>query len=165
MLRRIAPGAIGRADPRHRGDIGKAPDIDFGDIGEAVAIGVVVEAGVQNARALIEGPHDPKRKSTPGPMRAVVSTANRTWFDSEPASFLGTSGYQRGEVVDAAAVERLRVTPVRTSSLRIGDGSPPAMTSVRQCLSPTEISPQPLCSGVMSCDQRPRSPAMPFNRQ
>ena len=52
MLGGMSERVIGRADPRHRGDVGKASDGGVGDIGEAVAIGIGFEGAVQDAGAL-----------------------------------------------------------------------------------------------------------------
>jgi hypothetical protein len=43
---------IGRPDAGHGGDIGEFADAGVGDIGEAVAIGVIIEAGIDDARPL-----------------------------------------------------------------------------------------------------------------
>lgn len=46
---------------------------------------------------LAEGPHNPWRPTRHGPMREVILTANKEWFDADPAAVLdeGVDKYQR----------------------------------------------------------------------
>ena len=40
-------------------------------------------------RRLAEGPHNPWRPTRHGPMREVILTANKEWFDADPAAIFG----------------------------------------------------------------------------
>lgn len=56
-------------------------------------------------RRVAEGPHDPWRSTKHGPLREVILTANKEWFDGDLSEFLGEGENQR-----VADFERLAVT-------------------------------------------------------
>ncbi len=49
-------------------------------------------------RRVFEGPKDPYRASRHGPMREVILTANKEWFDDDISVFLGEAGQNPREV-------------------------------------------------------------------
>ena len=55
-------------------------------------------------RRLAEGPHDPWRPTRHGPMRELILTANKEWFDDDLSGFLGEGGNQRVEEFERLAV-------------------------------------------------------------
>jgi hypothetical protein len=59
------------------------------------------------ARRLAEGPRDPWRATRHGPLREVILTANRKWFEDDLTEFLGESGPTREDQFQALAVEWL----------------------------------------------------------
>ena len=56
-----------------------------------------------NKRRIVEGPKQPWRATRHGPMREVILTANKDWFDADMSSFLGESGNQREEEFEKLA--------------------------------------------------------------
>ena len=59
-------------------------------------------------RRLAEGPRDPWRATRHGPMREVILTVNRKWFDDDLTEFLGEEGPTRAEQFEKLAVAWLR---------------------------------------------------------
>ncbi|WP_375263521.1 plasmid recombination protein [Palleronia sp.] len=59
-------------------------------------------------RRMVEGPKQPWRATRHGPMREVILTANKEWFDADMSSFLGESGNQREEEFEKLAVSWLK---------------------------------------------------------
>jgi len=59
-------------------------------------------------RRLAEGPHDPWRPTRHGPMRELILTANKEWFDDDLSGFLGEGGNQRVEEFERLAVSWLK---------------------------------------------------------
>ena len=59
-------------------------------------------------RRMVEGPKQPWRATRHGPMREVILTANKDWFDADMSSFLGESGNQREEEFEKLAVSWLK---------------------------------------------------------
>ena len=59
------------------------------------------------ARRLAEGPRDPWRATRHGPLREVILTANRKWFEDDLTEFLGEGGPTREDQFQALAVEWL----------------------------------------------------------
>ena len=55
-------------------------------------------------RRLAEGPRGPWRATRHGPMREIILTANREWFDDDLTGFLGENGPTREEQFQALAV-------------------------------------------------------------
>ena len=60
------------------------------------------------ARRLAEGPKDPWRASRHGPMREVILTANRKWFDADLTEFLGEDAPTLEQRFEALAVSWLK---------------------------------------------------------
>ncbi len=59
-------------------------------------------------RRLAEGPHDPWRPTRHGPMREVILTANKEWFDDDLSEFLGEGANPRVEAFERLAVGWLK---------------------------------------------------------
>ncbi len=57
---------------------------------------------------ILEGPRDPWRPSKHGPMREVILTANREWFDGDIDAFLGDPVNQRVDEFQACAISWLK---------------------------------------------------------
>jgi hypothetical protein len=57
---------------------------------------------------MLEGPRDPWRASRHGPMREVILTAHRDWFDGDIESFLGAEENERVEQFQSCAVSWLK---------------------------------------------------------
>ena len=51
-------------------------------------------------KRLAEGPHDPWRPTRHGPMREVILTANKAWFDADPAAVFGEGVEQNQRIAD-----------------------------------------------------------------
>ena len=62
------------------------------------------------ARRLKEGPRDPWRSSKNGPLREVILTVNKRWFDLDLGAFLGQSGPSLEQQFEERAVEWLTET-------------------------------------------------------
>lgn len=60
------------------------------------------------AQRLAEGPRDPWRATRHGPLREVILTANRKWFDNDLTKFFGESGPTREQQFEELAVAWLR---------------------------------------------------------
>lgn len=60
------------------------------------------------AQRLAEGPRDPWRKTRHGPLREVILTANRAWFDNDLTDFFGEGGPTREQQLEELAVAWLR---------------------------------------------------------
>lgn len=61
-------------------------------------------------RRLAEGPHDPWRATKHGPLREVILTANREWFDGDLSEFLGEGENHRVAEFEKLAVNWLKTT-------------------------------------------------------
>ncbi|QPH53972.1 hypothetical protein [Pontivivens ytuae] len=59
-------------------------------------------------RRLAEGPRDPWRATRHGPMREIIITANRKWFDDDLSTFLGENDPAREEQFEDLAVRWLK---------------------------------------------------------
>lgn len=59
-------------------------------------------------RRLAEGPHDPWRPTRHGPMREVILTANKEWFDEDLSEFFGEGENWRVEQFERLAVGWLK---------------------------------------------------------
>jgi hypothetical protein len=59
------------------------------------------------ARRLAEGPRDPWRATRHGPLREIILTANKKWFEDDPTGFLGEGGPNREDQFQALAVQWL----------------------------------------------------------
>lgn len=59
-------------------------------------------------RRLAEGPHNPWRPTRHGPMREVILTANKEWFDGDLSEFLGEGSNQRVKEFERLAVGWLK---------------------------------------------------------
>ena len=57
-------------------------------------------------RRLAEGPHNPWRPTRHGPMREVILTANKEWFDADPAAVFGEGVEHHQRIAD---FERLSI--------------------------------------------------------
>jgi Plasmid recombination enzyme. len=57
--------------------------------------------------ALFRGPRDPWRPTRHGPMREIILTVNKKWFDEDLTEFLGESGPTREEQFELRAKEWL----------------------------------------------------------
>ena len=85
MLRGVGEGVVGRADPRHRGDVGEAAHGRVRDVGEAVAVGVGLKSGIHDPGAFAHlGPgleigvhHLGGRMDHPALVRQTVTTVVR----------------------------------------------------------------------------------------
>jgi hypothetical protein len=61
-------------------------------------------------KRLAEGPHDPWRPTRHGPMREVILTANKDWFNADPAAVFdeGVEQNQRITDLERRSIEWLR---------------------------------------------------------
>ncbi|MFT6650085.1 plasmid recombination protein [Pseudophaeobacter arcticus] len=59
------------------------------------------------ARRLAEGPRDPWRATRHGPLREIILTANKKWFEDDLTGFLGEGGPNREDQFQALAVQWL----------------------------------------------------------
>lgn len=51
-------------------------------------------------KRLAEGPHNPWRPTRHGPMREVILTANKEWFDADPAAVFGEGVEHNQRIID-----------------------------------------------------------------
>ncbi len=65
-------------------------------------------------RRIVEGPKQPWRPTRHGPMREVILTVNKDWFDGDMSAFFGEGGNQREEEFGELAVAWLKDISVTT---------------------------------------------------